>query len=174
VASSVARDGGGRVSKNRAWFNPKIAIAAAVLVCAVGYLMYTSTQSTSASFFDTVSELNARADSIDGELVRVGGDVVEQSIEIDGVAGPVYFEITDGIDTLAIVYDGQVPDIFDENIEAVVEGTYQKDGIFQADTVLTKCPSRFEEEHYDGDYDDYDYEKYHDDVDLESESASND
>jgi cytochrome c-type biogenesis protein CcmE len=165
------------VSKNRAWFNPKFAIAAAVLVCAVGYLMYTSAQSTSASFFDTVSELNARADSADGELVRVGGDVVESSIEIDGVAGPVYFEITDGEETLAVVFDGQVPDIFDEHIEAVVEGTYHKDGIFQAETVLTKCPSRFDEEHADGEYDDYDhedydYEEYHDDVDTGS--ASND
>jgi cytochrome c-type biogenesis protein CcmE len=164
------------VSKNRAWFNPKFAIAAAVLVCAVGYLMYTSAQSTSASFFDTVSELTARADAADGQLVRVGGDVVEGTIEIDGVAGPVYFEITDGIDTLPIVYDGQVPDIFDENIEAVVEGTYYKDGIFQADTVLTKCPSRFEEGHEDGEFpDDYDYddyEKYH--SDAESESAFSD
>jgi cytochrome c-type biogenesis protein CcmE len=164
------------VPKNRAWFNPKFAIAAAVLVCAVGYLMYTSAQSTSASFFDTVSELTARADSADGQLVRVGGDVVEGTIEIDGVAGPVYFEITDGIDTLPVVYDGQVPDIFDEHIEAVVEGTFHKDGIFQADTVLTKCPSRFEEGHEDGelpdDYDHDDYEKYH--SDAESESASSD
>lgn len=164
------------MSKNRAWFNPKFAIAAAVLVCAVGYLMYTSAQSTSASFFDTVSELNARADSADGELVRVGGDVVESSIEIDGVAGPVYFEITDGEEKLAVVYDGQVPDIFDEHIQAVVEGTYQKDGIFQADTVLTKCPSRFEDAHEDGEHpDDYDYEDYdHDDADSESESAFSD
>lgn len=151
------------MSTNRAWFNPKFAIAAAVLVCAVGYLMYTSTQSTSASFFDTVSELDARSDSIDGELVRVGGDVVEESIEIDSVAGPVYFEITDGENELAVVYDGQVPDIFDEHIQAVVEGTYHKDGVFEADTVLTKCPSRFEDgdkENHDGEYDDEDYEEY--------------
>ena len=165
------------MTSNRAWFNPKIAIAAAVLVMAVGYLMYTSTQSTSASFFDTVSELNARADSNDGQLVRVGGDVVQDSIDIDGVGGPVYFEITDGEDILAITYDGQVPDIFDEHIEAVVEGTYYKDGIFQADTVLTKCPSRFHDEEYDdydGDYDDYDYDEKHPDDEEFSETATND
>jgi cytochrome c-type biogenesis protein CcmE len=164
------------VTKNRAWFNPKIAIAAAVLVLAVGYLMYTSAQSTSASFFDTVSELNARADSIDGQLVRVGGDVVEDSIEIDGVAGPVYFEITDGFETMAIVYDGQVPDIFDEHIEAVVEGTFYADGIFQADTVLTKCPSRFHDEEYDDleEYEDYDYDEKHVDDEDPTDTASND
>jgi cytochrome c-type biogenesis protein CcmE len=166
--------GGGRVTAKRAWFNPKFAIAAAVLVLAVGYLMFTSAQSTSASFFDTVSELEARSSSIDGELVRVGGDVVQNSIEIDGVAGPVYFEITDGEATLAVVFDGQVPDIFDEHIQAVVEGTYHADGIFQADTVLTKCPSRFEEAHEDGEYEDYDYDKYHDDDDTGSDSSSTD
>jgi cytochrome c-type biogenesis protein CcmE len=161
------------VSKNRAWFNPKIAIAAAVLVCAVGYLMYTSVQSTSASFFDTVSELNARADSLDGELVRVGGDVVEDSIQLDGVGGPIHFQITDGVEVLSVTYDGQVPDIFDEHIEAVVEGTYRADGVFEAATVLTKCPSRFHEEEYD-DYDeDYDFDEKHGDDVLE-ETASND
>lgn len=162
------------MSKSRTWFNPKIAIAAAVLVLAVGYLMYTSTQSTSASFFDTVSELNARADANDGQLVRVGGDVVQDSIDIDGVGGPVYFEITDGEGVLAVTYDGQVPDIFDEHIEAVVEGTYHKDGVFQADTVLTKCPSRFEDEEHEGEYEDGDYEEYHDEEEHESETASND
>jgi cytochrome c-type biogenesis protein CcmE len=161
------------VSKNRAWFNPKIAIAAGILVIAVGYLMFTSAQSTSASFFDTVSELKERADANDGELVRVGGDVVQNSINIDGVGGPVYFEITDGEEVLAVSYDGQVPDIFDEHIEAVVEGTYYKDSVFQADTVLTKCPSRFHDEEYE-DYDDYDYEDKHDDGEYHPESASND
>lgn len=165
------------MTKNRSWLNPKIAIAAAVLVVAVGYLMYTSAQSTSASFFDTVSELDARGDSVDGELVRVGGDVVEESIEIDSVAGPVYFEITDGDESMAVVYDGQVPDIFDEHIQAVVEGTYYSDGVFEADTVLTKCPSRFEDEH-DGDvedYEDYDHEdKEWDDSHPDPGTASND
>ena len=165
------------MTKNRAWFNPKIAIAAAVLVVAVGYLMYTSAQSTSASFFDTVSELNARGDSVDGELVRVGGDVVEESIEIDGVGGPVYFEITDGFETMAVVYDGQVPDIFDEHIEAVAEGTYNSsDRVLEADTVLTKCPSRFHDEYDDAEeYEDYDYEdEKPDDSHPDPDTASND
>lgn len=177
VAHGATESGGGRVTKNRAWFNPKFAIAAAVLVLAVGYLMFTSTQSTSASFFDTVSELNARSSSNDGELVRVAGDVVQDSIDIDGVAGPVYFEITDGFETMEVVYDGQVPDIFDEHIEAVVEGTYYEDGIFQADTVLTKCPSRFHDEEYDdddGEFDDYDVKEKHEDEDAEVDSASGD
>jgi cytochrome c-type biogenesis protein CcmE len=151
------------VSKNRAWLNPKIAIAAAVLALAVGYLMYTSVQSTSASYFVTVSELRAQADSVDGDLVRVGGDVVEGSIEIDGVAGPMYFEISDGNETLAVVYDRQVPDIFGEHIEAVVEGTFRKNGVFEAETILTKCPSRF-------DADDGSYEDYHGDEDYTYDS----
>ena len=133
------------MSTKRTWLNPKIAIAAAILAVAVGYLMYTSTQSTSASYFVTVSELAAEGDSVDGERVRVGGKVVPGSIKEDGVAGPLYFEITDGEQSLAVSYTEQVPDIFNDNVEAIVEGQFQQDGIFQAESVLTKCPSRFED-----------------------------
>jgi cytochrome c-type biogenesis protein CcmE len=151
------------VSKKRTWLNPKIAIAAAVLACAVGYLMYTSVQSTSASFFVTVSELTERADDVDGERVRVSGDVVEGSVSQDGLGSEIYFEITDGEETLGVVYDGQTPDIFGDHTEAVVEGIYHKDGAFEAETVLTKCPSRFE---------DGDMSKYH--ADDTYDDASND
>lgn len=154
------------MAKNRAWLNPKIAIAVAVLAVAVGYLMYTSAQSTSASFFGTVSEVHAQGAAIDGDLVRVGGDVVEGTIDTNGLEGPVNFEITDGSQTLAVTYDGQVPDIFDEHVEAVVEGTYNHNGVFEADTVMTKCPSRFEDSEGDG------HEKYY--GDGEGESASSD
>lgn len=152
------------MAKKRAWLNPKIAIAIAVLAVAVGYLMYTSVQSTSASFFGTVSEVHAQGAAIDGDLIRVGGDVVEDSIETDGVGGAVDFEITDGEQTLAVTYDGQVPDIFDEHVEAVVEGTYEHGGVFQAESVMTKCPSKFEDSEEDG------HEKYFGD----DETASSD
>jgi cytochrome c-type biogenesis protein CcmE len=37
-----------------------------------------------------------------------------------------------------------VPDIFKDNVEVVVEGVYDRDGVFAADTLLAKCPSKFE------------------------------
>jgi cytochrome c-type biogenesis protein CcmE len=152
---TLAVDRGGRVPKNRAWLNPKIAIAAVVLACAVGYLMYTSVQSTSASYFVTVSELIERADEVDGQRVRVGGDVVEGSVTQERFDGEIYFEITDGTESIGVVFEGVTPDIFGDHTEAVVEGVFHKDGVFEAETVLTKCPSRFDAE------DDYPDDEYH-------------
>lgn len=150
------------MSNKRTWLNPKIAIAAAVLACAVGYLMYTSVQSTSASFFVTISELTERADEVDGERVRVAGDIVEGSIDQDGLGDAIYFEITDGSETLGVIYEGQTPDIFGDHTEAVVEGVYNHGETFEAETVLTKCPSRFE---------DGDMETYHPDESYDEQSA---
>jgi cytochrome c-type biogenesis protein CcmE len=146
------------VTKKRTWLNPKIAIAVAVLAVAVGYLMYTSVQSTSASFFVTVSELTDRGDEMDGERVRVSGDIVEGSVVQDGLGSEIYFEIPEGEETLGVAFDGQTPDIFGDHTEAVVEGIYHKDGTFEAETVLTKCPSRFE---------DGDMSKYHPEDDYD-------
>ena len=45
-----------------------------------------------------------------------------------------------------VVYRGLLPDTFNdqENVEAVVEGRFREDGVFEATTVLTKCGSRYE------------------------------
>jgi cytochrome c-type biogenesis protein CcmE len=126
--------------------NPKFVIAGVVLACAVGFLMYTSVQSTSASYFVTVSELQASAESVDGDRVRVGGEVKTGSVQYDGVGGPLYFEVTDGVDSIPVVYHEIVPDIFAEHGEVVVEGIFHAGGTFEAESVLTKCPSRFEAE----------------------------
>jgi cytochrome c-type biogenesis protein CcmE len=129
-----------------AWLNPKVLIAGIVLAIAVAYLMYTGVQGTSASYFVTVSELTARAESVDGQRVRVGGEVKAGSVQYDGVGGPLYFAVTDGIESIPVVYHEIVPDIFAEHGEVVIEGTFHAGGTFEAESVLTKCPSRFEAE----------------------------
>ena len=44
--------------------------------------------------------------------------------------------------TLPVVYKGLVPDIFAPGIQVVVEGHYVN-GVFEASTLLAKCPSKF-------------------------------
>ena len=53
------------------------------------------------------------------------------------------FIISDGKQSMAITYSGVVPDIFNVGIQVVVEGHYGGVGTFQAQTLLTKCPSKF-------------------------------
>jgi cytochrome c-type biogenesis protein CcmE len=54
-------------------------------------------------------------------------------------------EQTAGADTLAVEYTGVVPDMFAEGRDVIVEGEYI-DGVLQAKTVMTSCPSKYEPE----------------------------
>jgi cytochrome c-type biogenesis protein CcmE len=42
-----------------------------------------------------------------------------------------------------VVYKGVRPGSFEDGVEVLVEGRY-KDGVFTAENVLTKCPSKYE------------------------------
>jgi cytochrome c-type biogenesis protein CcmE len=57
-----------------------------------------------------------------------------------------HFEVTDGVATVPVRFDGRAPDALDDGAEAVSEGRLGPDGVFEADTVLARCASRFEAE----------------------------
>jgi cytochrome c-type biogenesis protein CcmE len=92
----------------------------------------------------TVTELANSQDTVTGEQIRAGGNVVIGSIQRGDLGEGVRFEMTDGTSTLPVVYDGVVPDIFADHAEVIVTGTLRSDGVFEATELLTKCPSRFE------------------------------
>ncbi|MCS7050666.1 MAG: cytochrome c maturation protein CcmE, partial [Thermomicrobium sp.] len=117
---------------------------AVVIAVAVGWLMYTGLQGTAASYFVTVSELDAKSADVDGRRVRVGGDVVAGSIVRGAPGEPIRFRITDGTSQLEVVYAGVLPDMFAEGRHVIVEGLFREGQPIQADSVLTQCPSRFE------------------------------
>lgn len=123
--------------------NVKLTVASAVLVMAVGYLVLTGLQTTSV-YYLTVGELTSQAPAI-GRPVRVAGNVAPGSVEkLNGGLG-LRFVVADGSGSFPVVYNaGPVPDIFGEQVQVVVEGKLQPDGTFNADTLLAKCPSRFE------------------------------
>jgi cytochrome c-type biogenesis protein CcmE len=76
--------------------------------------------------------------------VRVAGVVEAGSIVHDDTKQLVTFVIDDGKQRLPVAYSGVVPDIFRPGIQVVVEGHYSGQGAFQAQTLLAKCPSKFE------------------------------
>ncbi|HLT18179.1 MAG TPA: cytochrome c maturation protein CcmE [Thermomicrobiales bacterium] len=132
-----------KTSGKPVWLNRKLMVAGAVLAIAVGFLIYNAMDG-SAAFYMTVSELNAEGSSIQGQKVRVGGDVVDGSIVRGDIGEEIRFKVTDGVSTIEMVYNGDVPDIFADNAEVIATGTVGRDGVFVADELLTKCPSRFE------------------------------
>jgi cytochrome c-type biogenesis protein CcmE len=131
------------VPKRARLLNPKLIIVAVVIFAAIGYLIYNAFQSSAASYFVTVGELQAQSLTMDGQRVQVGGNVKTGSIVKGAPGSPISFTITDGTHTMPVVYSGVLPDIFSNNTQVVVEGTYHANGTFQANTLLTKCPSRF-------------------------------
>lgn len=102
----------------------------------VGYAMFTR----SVVYYETPTEVLAHP----GQHVRVSGTVVAGSIQTDTLAGRVTFAVSDPQNTVTIVYDGPVPDTLKEGGEAVAEGSLAADGIFHADTLIAKCPSKFQ------------------------------
>ena len=131
------------IARRNPWLNPKLLIAAAVVLAAVGFLVFNA-MGSSMAYFQTVGELRASGKGINGERVRVGGKVVPGSIERGQLGDELRFTITDGTQTLPVAYGEVVPDIFNDDVEVVAEGSIGPDGTFQATKLLTKCPSRFE------------------------------
>lgn len=115
-----------------------------VILGAVAYLVYANTQAN-AVYYMTVSELRScTTAACTSQSVRVAGVVQAGSIVRNDQTQTVKFVITQGKQTLAVVYNGIVPDIFGPGIQVVVEGHYTGHDPFQAQTLLTKCPSKFQ------------------------------
>ena len=69
---------------------------------------------------------------------RIGGLVVEGSVERDPESLSVSFVLTDTINQVAVVYDGILPDLFREGQGIVANGKLDENGVFQARQVLAK------------------------------------
>jgi cytochrome c-type biogenesis protein CcmE len=79
-----------------------------------------------------------------GEGVRLAGWVKEGSITGSALEGGVSFTMTDGDRDLPVRYDGQVPDTFEDGAEVIVEGIFKGLPVFEASSMLAKCPSKYE------------------------------
>ncbi len=73
-----------------------------------------------------------------GQSIRVGGMVVEGSIKRSTDSLKIAFELTDYQATVAVVYEGILPDLFDEGQGAVAAGKLNEEGVLMATEVLAK------------------------------------
>jgi cytochrome c-type biogenesis protein CcmE len=124
----------------------KFVIGGALVVALIVVLIIQATVSTGA-YYLTVTELGQRVPGIYGERVRVSGTVVDGSEDWNAKEITLRFSISDEEGAqLPIVFYGPRPDNFQRAASAIIEGELLADGTFQADTLLLKCPSRYEEE----------------------------
>ncbi len=130
--------------------NPKrlrFPIGIAVILAAIGWLVLSSTASTS-TYYVTVPEYFTKGDEVRDRPLRVSGKVVTGSIQRQAERSELRFQISDPVhpeQTLAVVYRrAAIPDTFKDGAEAVVEGRVGADGVFEAKTLFAKCPSKYE------------------------------
>ena len=121
-------------------------IIGAVIVVAAIVVLALNAFGDGATYYLTTSELAAQGDAAYGQNVRVAGGIAPGSIDIDTATRTLKFDVEDEDGQLSVVYQGTVPDTFQEGNDVVVEGVLGTDGIFQAKTLVVKCPSRYEPE----------------------------
>lgn len=140
----------------------KLLIALVVIVGGIGALVYSSMEST-VTYYMKPSEILAKASAdgaaVYGERVRVGGIVINKTVKGSAAEHKWEFMVTDGREDkilpvamskttpenrLTVKYNGIVPDTFKEGVIAISDGILGKDGVFVADTVMAKCPSKYE------------------------------
>lgn len=124
----------------------KFIIGGVLVLGTVGYLMATGIKETGV-YYLTPSELATRVQndrSFYNVGVKMGARVVKGSIARDVATQTITFRATDGQNTWPVTYRGLAPDTFTDEVDVVVEGRLQPDGVFHATTLLAKCGSRYE------------------------------
>lgn len=117
----------------------RIVITSAVIIVLFGILLYTAVGS-SFLYYRTPSEV-ILDESLHGKSVKVSGKVVAETIE--EIEGVYTFEITDGKESVSVVYSDVLPSAFKEGSEVIVEGVYEPNSGIKAKSLLAKCPSKY-------------------------------
>lgn len=123
-------------------------VALTLFLGGLGYLIFSGLSEDSV-YFMNVSEALAEDRGQIGQA-RLFGKVSPQNLEIvDGKLG-ASFDLKDKMEhdkVLRVQYKGALPDTFKEDVEVIVEGRFTPDGeVFVARTLVTKCPSKYEEQ----------------------------
>lgn len=147
----------------------KFILGGLLILSAVVYLIASSTQA-SAEYFMTVNEVKAEGQAAVGKSLRLSGAVIGDTVQYDpntltltfdiahvtgdnneieargGLAEVLYQAVHDpSLERVTIVYVGPKPDLLRSEAQAIVTGKLGEDGIFYAEELLLKCPTRYEE-----------------------------
>lgn len=134
-----------------------------------GLYLASSASQPSAQYFMTVNEVLGKDSMIDKQI-RISGVVIGDTIAFDQTTEELTFQIADvpaDYETveqqggfaivlenavndpnraqIQIVYVGEKPELLRNMAQAIITGELHADGIFYADEILLKCPSRYEE-----------------------------
>ncbi len=134
-----------------------------------GLYLGSSSPESSIQYFMTVDEVMSK-DNMVNKQIRISGAVIGDSIEFDEASRKLTFQIADipadfaevekqgGLavvlenavndsnrQRIQVVYVGEKPELLRNMAQAIMIGELHSDGVFYADEILLKCPSRYEE-----------------------------
>lgn len=148
----------------------KFVIGGLVIVAGILYLIVSSLNAN-AQYFLTVDEVVAKsqAGELEGRNIRVSGAVLGDTIDYDidslelsfsiahvpadnqllaeegGLARALHNAVTDqDRSRLKVYYSGPIPDLLQDEAQAILTGELLPSGEFQADEILLKCPTKYE------------------------------
>lgn len=126
-------------------------IVAVVVVLALAFMIWAAFGENT-RYFLTVSEFNSKAEIHDGQMVRISGKLVDGTFDRGNKSTISHFQLTDkegvnaGSAMLQARYEGILPDLFfNPHSEIILEGSYTSDGVFHANEILVKCPSKYQD-----------------------------
>ncbi len=146
----------------------KFLVGGILMLAAVVFLIVTNLASQQ-EYFMTINELMSRQSELAGRNVRISGVVIGDTIEYDGKTlsftiahipdsaaeiedegglAEVLHQAVNREDTArvqVVLFDEPKPDLLQHEAQAIVTGTLGDDGVFYADELLLKCPTRYEE-----------------------------
>ena len=121
----------------------KFGIGAAIIIATLSCLAWVGAEQ-SKTYYHTISELPTLNGAALHERLRVGGDVKAGSIQ--HYSGRIDFVLVEDGKSLPVSYVGTdpLPDTFKDGAQCLVEGKFQPDQRFVAETVQAKCASKYE------------------------------
>ena len=121
--------------------NKKYGVVAVFLV-ASAFLAYNGLNNYVNPYI-SVTQILSKPDRYIGRDIQVIGVADFDSVEPEE-GGIVKFDITDEGQRLSIVFQGSLPQNFDQSDQVVVIGSVTEEGYVESDQLLVKCPTKYE------------------------------
>ncbi len=90
-----------------------------------------------------ISVSDLKTDNTENRNVQLFGQVILNTIYFDNNSGITTFDLTDGKQSISVTHRGMINNL-EHSTEVVAIGEYRS-GLFQAEKVLVKCPSKYED-----------------------------
>ena len=133
--------------------NARYAVGGTAIFAALGALVFTGMKSATMAAVpvDKVRRADNTSKSYVGQRLRLVGFVAHSPLRrqpvqtAEGTVNVAHFQVEDKGQIVQVAFRDALPDAFRAGGPVQVDGRYVAPGKIEADHVLTKCPSKYEE-----------------------------